>query len=172
MEDEVIVQAIHEELGDVEINRREDYDELDMKGFEVDGDIYIIGDYDAAYAAAVGEAIRTFNDCYSDDDKVNWLQKWEWPGVDEESVCAALADDSSDYEDDEEPWQPSSINEYIDMMGYSDASDCFSYDFLRSYVNEDEVGEFVVETDGIANGLARYDGKETSFGEFYGYRVD
>lgn len=176
--DEEIVQAIHEECGDVEINRVEGEDIYDLKAFEiigadnVDDGTYIIGDYDTAYAGAIQEAERTWEDCYSDEDKVNWLQEWNWPGVDKKGVCYALMDDPSDYEDEEEPWQPESIEEYIDMMGYKNASECFSWDFLRPYVDTSELAEFVVDNDGVASGLARYDGAEVNFGQFYGYRVD
>lgn len=167
MEDEVIVQAIHEERGDVEIDRNESLDFQGMKGFTIDGEEYIIGDYDTAYEAAVQEAMETFEDAYSDEDKVDWLQKWGWPGVDEEDVCLALAD-----EDDPDAWQPESLNAYIDEMGYEKASEVFSWSFLTDYTNDRMIGEFVVDTDGIANGLARYDGEEESFGDFLAYRVE
>lgn len=172
MEDEVIIQAIHEELGDVDIERNESLDFEGMKGFTVDGEELIIGDYETAYEAAINEAMETFDSCYSDSDKVDWLQKWNWPGVREEEVCDALADDHADYDEDETVYQPDSINQYIDEMGYSKASDVFSWEFLQDYTNTREIGEFVVDTDGIENSLARYDGEERTFGDFYGYRVE
>lgn len=153
------------------VERDPSYDTGDMLGFDIDGEKYIVGTSDAAYEAAIEEAKRTWEDCYSDEDKVDWLQKWGWPGVDEEGVLDACADDPADYDEDEEVYRPDTIEEYIDMFG-SKASDAFSWDFLQHYVNDSELAEFVVDNDGIANGLARYDGEEISVGDFLAYRVD
>jgi len=173
MEEENIVTALKNHFGEeAEIERNESNDANGMLGFDVDGDEYIVGDSDTAYDAAVEEAKECFENCYTDEQKVDWLQKWNWPGVDEEGVCEACSDDPNDYEEDETVYQPSSIEEYLDNMGFSQASDAFSYDFLKSYINMRELGEFVVDTDGIANGLARYDGNEIDLGDYLAYRVN
>ncbi len=168
-----ILSLLKNEFGeDSEIERDSSYDADGMLGYDVDGAKYIVGDSDTAYEAAVEEAKNCFENCYTDEQKVDWLQKWNWPGVDEEGVCEACGDDPSDYEEDETVYQPSSIEEYLDEMGYSQASDAFSWDFLKSYVDMRELGEFVVDTDGVANGLARYDGNEIELGDYLAYRVD
>lgn len=174
MNEEEILVALKEYFGEeAEIERNENNDQDGMLGFDVDGDEYIVGDDDTAYEAAIEEAIRCFEDCYTDEQKVDWLEKWDWPGVDEDGVCEACSDDpDDDYEEDEGPWQPISISEYLDDMGYSQASECFSYDFLKSYIDMRQLGEFVVETDGKANGLARYDGDELEIGDYLAYRVN
>ncbi len=131
---------------------------------------YAVGHSDECYEAAVQSAISVFDDD-TEEGKINWLQKWNWPGVDEEGVCEACGDDPDDYEEGETIYQPSSISEYLDTMGFSQASDAFSWDFLKAYVNKHEVGEFVVDYDGIANGLASYDGKEIELPNgLYAYR--
>lgn len=171
MNEEEILVALKEYFGeDAEIERNETNDTDGMLGFDVDGDEYIVGDDDTAYEAAVEEAIRCFEDCYNDKQKVDWLQQWDWPGVDTDGVCDAVSYDTDDYE--EPIYEPSSISEYLDDMGYSQASDAFSYDFLKSYINMRELGEFVVDTDGKANGLARYDGEELEVGDYLAYRVN
>ena len=172
-EENKIIDALKEHFGAEEISRAVDSDCWGLQAFNVDGDVYLVGDYDECYAAAKEEAKDCFNDAYRDEDKIDWLQKWNWPGVDEESLCEDLGDDPSDYEEGETIYKPSSISEYLDNMGFSQASNAFSWDFLRAYVDLDELGEFVVDTDGIANGLARYDGIEVELpNDLYAYRVD
>jgi ribosome modulation factor len=142
-----------------------------LPAYVVNGsETYAVGHSDECYEAAVRQAISIFEDD-TDEGKINWLQKWNWPGVDEEGVCEACGDDPDDYEEGETIYQPSSISEYLDTMGFSQASDAFSWDFLRTYVNKYEVGEFVVDYDGIASGLASYDGKEIELPNgLYAYR--
>lgn len=166
MEEENIVAALKNHFGEeVEIKRNESNDENGMLGFDVDGDEYIVGDYDTAYDAAVEEAKRTFEDCYSDSDKVDWLQKWNWPGVDTDSMMEDINADFDDFEYE-------SIDDYIADFG-DKASDAFGISFVNGYINMRELGEFVVDTDGIANGLARYDGNEVDLGDdLLAYRVN
>lgn len=142
-----------------------------LPAYVVNGnETYAVGHSDECYEAAVQSAISVFDDD-TEEGKINWLQKWNWPGVDEEGVCEACGDDPDDYEEGETIYQPSSISEYLDTMGFSQASDAFSWDFLKAYVNKHEVGEFVVDYDGIASGLASYDGKEIELPNgLYAYR--
>lgn len=147
-------------LDNSEADRDESIDAYGLFGYDVDGRKYLVGTPDMAHEAALKISKEIFDSAYSDEDKVNWLQKWNWPGVDKEAVCEALGDDPSDYEEGESVWTPSSIEEYIDGMGYKNASDCLSWDFLSSYTDLDEVAEFVVSMDGEANSIASYDGEE------------
>ena len=164
-EENKIIDALKEHFGAEEISRAVDSDCWGLQAFNVDGDVYLVGDYDECYAAAKEEAKDCFNDAYTDEDKVDWLQKWNWPGVDTDSM---MEDINADFDD----FEYSDIDEYISNFGEK-ASDAFSYDFVRAYVNLDELGEFVVDTDGIANSLARYDGIEVELpNDLYAYRVD
>ena len=134
----------------------------------VDNKRYAVGDNDEAYDAAVQQAIGVFEDD-TDKGKIRWLQKNNWPGIDEESVCDDLGDDPADYEEGETIYRPSSISEYLDTMGYSDASDAFSIAFIGNYLNKRELGEYVVDSDGVGS-LASEDGKEISIGDdLYAY---
>ena len=164
-EENKIIDALKEHFGAEEISRAVDSDCWGLQAFNVDGDVYLVGDYDECYAAAKEEAKDCFNDAYTDEDKVDWLQKWNWPGVDTDSM---MEDINADFDD----FEYSDIDEYISNFGEK-ASDAFSYDFVRAYVNLDELGEFVVDTDGIANSLARYDGIAVELpNDLYAYRVD
>jgi len=166
MEEENILIALKDHFGEeAEIERNEDNDQNGMLGYDVDGDEYIVGDTDTAYNAAVEEAKDCFENCYTDEQKVDWLEKWNWPGVDTDAMIEAINADFDDFE-------YSDIDEYISEFG-SKASDAFGISFIRPYINMRELGEFVVDTDGIANGLARYDGKEVDLGDFdlVAYRV-
>jgi hypothetical protein len=134
----------------------------------VDNKRYAVGDADDAYEAAVKQAISVYEDD-TDEGKINWLQKHHWPGVDEEGVCEACGDDLDDYGEGETIYQPSSIDEYIDTMGFSQASDAFSMAFLGDYINKQEIGEYVVDNDGVG-ALASEDGNEISIGDdLYAY---
>lgn len=123
---------------------------------------YAVGNNDEAYEAAVKQAIDIFED-ETDEDKVRWLQGNNWPGIDEDSACDDLGDDSDDYED-EPIYRPSSINEYLDTMGLINAEDVFSMAFLGNYLNKRELGEYVVDLDGLGS-LASEDGREISIGD-------
>lgn len=166
MEDEMKA-ALESEFGGQIVERDADYDMYGMFGFDVEGDKYIIGDYDTAREAAIKEAEQAFEDCYSDEDKIKWLDAQGWPGLDEESI---MEDISSDYEDDEEgnPFEGMDWSEYIAEFGINSVD----WSFVSSYVNTRELGEYVVDCDGIANGLARYDGNEIDCGDFLAFRVD
>ena len=129
----------------------------------VDGKRYAVGDSDEAYDAAVQQAIGAFEDD-TDEGKIRWLQGNNWPGIDEESVCDDLGDDPADYEEGEPIYRPSSISEYLDTMGYTDAADAFSMAFMGNYLNKRELGEYVVDSDGVG-ALASEDGKEISIGD-------
>ena len=84
-------------------------------------------------------------------------------------VCEACGDDPDDYEEGETIYQPSSIDEYIETMGFSQASDAFSMAFLGDYINKQEIGEYVVDNDGVG-ALASEDGNEISIGDdLYAY---
>ena len=134
----------------------------------VDNMRYAVGDADDAYEAAVKQAISVYEDD-TDEGKINWLQEHHWPGVDERGVCEACGDDPDDYEEGEAIYQPSSIDEYIDTMGFSQASDAFSMAFLGDYINKREIGEYVVDNDGVG-ALASEDGNEISIGDdLYAY---
>ena len=134
----------------------------------VDNKRYAVGDADEAYDAAVKQAISVYEDD-TDEGKINWLQEHHWPGVDERGVCEACGDDPDDYEEGETIYQPSSINEYIETMGFSQASDAFSMAFLGDYINKHEIGEYVVDNDGVG-ALASEDGNEISIGDdLYAY---
>ena len=65
----------------------------------VDNKRYAVGDSDDVYDAAVQQAIDVFEDD-TDEGKIRWLQKNNWPGVDEESVCNDLGDNPDDYEEE------------------------------------------------------------------------
>lgn len=119
---------------------------------------YAVGDADEAYEAAVKQAINVYEDD-TDEGKINWLQEHHWPGVDEESVC----EDLSDYEE-ESIYKPSSIDEYIDTMGYADAAEAFSMAFIGNYLDKRELGEYIVDSDGVGP-LASEDGREISIGD-------
>ena len=162
----------------VDINRTEDLlkDYFDTTNVElsdetcwglpvyiVDNKRYAVGDSDEAYDAAVQQAIGAFEDD-TDEGKIRWLQGNNWPGIDEESVCDDLGDDPADYEEGEPIYRPSSISEYLDTMGYSDASDAFSMAFIGNYLNKRELGEYIVDSDGVGP-LASEDGKEISIGD-------
>jgi hypothetical protein len=164
MDEETKIASLKEYFSDAEeIERDESSDCYGLEAYNVDGDIYIVGTYEECYDAAVEEAKQTFDDCYSDSDKVDWLQKWNWPGVDVDSVLSACSDDEYEYSD---------IDEYIEMFG-DKASDAFSISFLKPYIDMRELGEFVVDTDGIANGLARYDGNEIDLpNDLLAFRVE
>ena len=164
MEEENIIATLKSHFGEeAEIERNESNDVNGMLGFDVDGDEYIVGDSDTAYEAAVEEAKNCFENCYTDEQRIDWLEKWNWPGVDVDAICEDVSDDEQTCED---------IDEYIQMFG-DKASDAFGWDYLKYFVNEREVGEFVVDTDGIANGLARYDGNEVDLGDdLLAYRVN
>ena len=166
MNEEEILSALKDYFGeDAEIERDESSDMYGMLGFDVDGDEYIVGDSDTAYDAAVEEAISTFEDAYDDSSKIDWLQEWNWPGVDTDGMMEDINADFDDFEYDD-------IDEYISDFGEK-ASEVFSYDFVKSYIDMRELGEFVVDNDGIANGLARYDGKEIDLGnDLLAYRVN
>lgn len=129
----------------------------------VDNKRYAVGDNDEAYDAAVQQAIGVFED-NTDEGKVRWLQGNNWPGIDEDSVCDDLGDDPDDYEEGETIYKPSSIGEYLDVMGFTDAADAFSMAFLGNYLNKRELGEYVVDSDGLGP-LASEDGKEISIGD-------
>lgn len=134
----------------------------------VDNKRYAVGDADEAYKAAVKRAISVYEDD-TDEGKINWLQEHHWPGVDERGVCEACGDDPDDYEEGETIYQPSSIDEYIETMGFSQASDAFSMAFLGDYINKQEIGEYVVDNDGVG-ALASEDGNEISIGDdLYAY---
>ena len=124
----------------------------------VDNKRYAVGDSDEVYDAAVQQAIDVFEDD-TDEGKIRWLQKNNWPGVDEESVC----EDLSDYEE-ESIYKPSSIDEYIDTMGYADAAEAFSMVFIGNYLDKRELGEYIVDSDGVEP-LASEDGREISIGD-------
>ena len=125
----------------------------------VDNKRYAVGDSDEAYDAAVQQAIDVFEDD-TDEGKIRWLQKNNWPGVDEESVC----EDLGDYEEGESIYKPSSIDEYIDTMGYADAAEAFSMAFIGNYLDKRELGEYIVDSDGVEP-LASEDGREISIGD-------
>lgn len=129
---------------------------------------YAVGDADEAYEAAVKQAISIYDD-ETEEGKINWLQRHHWPGVDEEGVCEACGDDPDDYDEDETIYKPSSIDEYIETMGFSQASDAFSIKFLENYINKREIGEYIVDNDGT-EALASEDGNEISIGDdLYAY---
>lgn len=128
----------------------------------VDNKRYAVGDSDEAYDAAVQQAIGVFEDD-TDEGKIRWLQANNWPGVDEESVCEDLGDNSDDYEE-ESIYKPSSIDEYIDTMGYTDAAEAFSMAFIGNYLDKRELGEYIVDSDGVGP-LASEDGREISIGD-------
>ena len=128
----------------------------------VDNKRYAVGDSDDVYDAAVQQAIDVFEDD-TDEGKIRWLQKNNWPGVDEESVCNDLGDNPDDYEE-ESIYKPSSIDEYIDTMGYTDAAEAFSMAFIGNYLDKRELGEYIVDSDGVEP-LASEDGKEISIGD-------
>ena len=128
----------------------------------VDNKRYAVGDSDDVYDAAVQQAIDVFEDD-TDEGKIRWLQKNNWPGVDEESVCNDLGDNPDDYEE-ESIYKPSSIDEYIDTMGYTDAAEAFSMAFIGNYLDKRELGEYIVDSDGVAP-LASEDGREISIGD-------
>ena len=125
----------------------------------VDNKRYAVGDSDEAYDAAVQQAIDVFED-YTKEGQIRWLQKNNWPGVDEESVC----EDLGDYEEGESIYKPSSIDEYIDTMGYADAAEAFSMAFIGNYLDKRELGEYIVDSDGVGP-LASEDGREISIGD-------
>ena len=128
----------------------------------VDNKRYAVGDSDDVYDAAVQQAINVFEDD-TDEGKIRWLQKNNWPGVDEESVCNDLGDNPDDYEE-ESIYKPSSIDEYIDTMGYTDAAEAFSMAFIGNYLDKRELGEYIVDSDGVEP-LASEDGREISIGD-------
>ena len=128
----------------------------------VDNKRYAVGDSDDVYDAAVQQAIDVFEDD-TDEGKIRWLQKNNWPGVDEESVCNDLGDNPDDYEE-ESIYKPSSIDEYIDTMGYTDAAEAFSMAFIGNYLDKRELGEYIVDSDGVEP-LASEDGREISIGD-------
>ena len=125
----------------------------------VDNKRYAVGDSDEAYDAAVQQAIDVFEDD-TEEGQIRWLQKNNWPGVDEESVC----EDLGDYEEGESIYKPSSIDEYIDTMGYADAAEAFSMAFIGNYLDKRELGEYIVDSDGVEP-LASEDGREISIGD-------
>ena len=125
----------------------------------VDNKRYAVGDSDDVYDAAVQQAIGVFEDD-TDEGQIRWLQKNNWPGVDEESVC----EDLGDYEEGESIYRPSSIDEYIDTMGYADAAEAFSMAFIGNYLDKRELGEYIVDSDGVEP-LASEDGREISIGD-------
>lgn len=129
----------------------------------VDNKRYAVGDNDEAYDAAVQQAIEVFED-YTDEGKIRWLQENNWPGVDEESVCDDLGDDSDDYEEGETIYKPSSISDYLDTMGFTDAAEAFSMAFIGNYLDKRELGEYIVDYDGVGP-LASEDGREISIGD-------
>ena len=128
----------------------------------VDNKRYDVGDGDVGYDVAVQQAIDVFEDD-TDEGKIRWLQKNNWPGVDEESVCNDLGDNPDDYEE-ESIYKPSSIDEYIDTMGYTDAAEAFSMAFIGNYLDKRELGEYIVDSDGVEP-LASEDGREISIGD-------
>ena len=128
----------------------------------VDNKRYAVGDSDDVYDAAVQQAIDVFEDD-TDEGKIRWLQANNWPGVDEESVCNDLGDNPDDYEE-ESIYKPSSIDEYIDTMGYTDAAEAFSMAFIGNYLDKRELGEYIVDSDGVEP-LASEDGREISIGD-------
>lgn len=130
--------------------------------YTVDSKRYAVGDSDDVYDAAVQQAIDVFEDD-TDEGKIRWLQKNNWPGVDEESVCNDLGDNPDDYEE-ESIYKPSSIDEYIDTMGYTDAAEAFSMAFIGNYLDKRELGEYIVDSDGVEP-LASEDGREISIGD-------
>lgn len=125
----------------------------------VDNKRYAVGDSDEAYDAAVQQAIGVFEDD-TEKGQIRWLQANNWPGVDEESVC----EDLGDYEEGESIYKPSSIDEYIDTMGYADAAGAFSMAFIGNYLDKRELGEYIVDSDGVEP-LASEDGREISIGD-------
>ena len=129
----------------------------------VDNKRYAVGDNDEAYDAAVQQAIEAFED-YTDKGKIRWLQENNWPGVDEESVCDDLGDDLDDYEEGETIYKPSSISDYLDTMGFTDAAEAFSMAFIGNYLNKRELGEYIVDYDGVGP-LASEDGREIYIGD-------
>jgi len=134
----------------------------------VDNKRYAVGDNDEAYDAAVQQAIGIFEDD-TGEGQIRWLQKNNWPGIDEESVCDDLGDDPDDYEEGETIYKPDSISEYLDTMGFTDAADAFSIAFIGNYLNKRELGEYVVDNDGVG-ALASEDSNEISIGDdLYAY---
>ena len=134
-----------------------------LKTFKVDNCLYAVGTYTEAYEAAKKDAKNILEEAYSDEDKVNWLQKNNWIGVDTESVCDAISDDEYTFTD---------IDEYVSMFG-SKASEAISYNFIKYYIDEDEIAQYVIDCDGIAHSLATYDGNEIELdSELYAYRIN
>ena len=129
----------------------------------IDNKRYAVGDSDEAYDAAVQQAIEVFEDD-TDEGKIRWLQENNWPGVDEESVCDDLSDDPDDYEEGETIYKPSSISDYLDTMGFTDAAEAFSMAFIGNYLNKRELGEYIVDYDGVGP-LASEDGREIYIGD-------
>lgn len=163
------IKALKDHFKTENVVREENYDTYGLKAYRVDSGVYIVGDYDTAVEAAVKDSKSVFEDCFDDDEKAEWLQKWGWPGVDEEGVCSVLI---SEFGEEYEDLNSYSIDSILDTLGMS-LTDTISWDFLKNYVDAEAVGRFIVDSDGVANSLATYDGREVCLGnDFYAFRVD
>lgn len=68
-----------------------------------------------------------------------------------------------------EDWEEDSIEWYINNFGKEDFADLVKE---KNLINLDFLAETIVDTDGVANELARYDGEEIELNDWYVYRIN
>jgi len=104
----------------------------------------------------------------------------------EELVDAGLMDafdeDESDTMDDLASEAEGKIDELADYMMENDSVEWFKNNFgedelsttvkKNNLVDEEELAEMIIDSDGVANTLSSYDGEEIDLGSFYAYRTN
>lgn len=140
------------------------------------GHEYLVGDLDEAKRAAIEEAAIIFEDCFSDETLLKWFDDNSYTGLDDHSVCDLIR----------ELYDPENVMEELDNLEYiydfvretgltlEDLKDYgLDADMIKPYIDYEEVGEYIVDVDGIEHILARYDGQEIYLGnDLFAYRVD
>lgn len=101
-----------------------------------------------------------------DDEDVEYSVDFYEELIDVDDLAEKLADDMDGDYDSASEWLES-------IYGSGWLKEC---DFLKNYIDWEALAEYIVDTDGVANTLARYDGKENEEkvnGEwFYIYRTN
>ena len=166
-------EALDEDVLSVDLNR-------DMGGLYVveteDGKRYFVGDLDVARNAANVEAAAIFEDAWYGEHLLRWFDDTDNHGLDERGVFDLLRDlydpeyEMKELDDLEYIYQfeeETGLN-LVDMMDYG-----LNADSIRPYINYYEVGEYLVDCDGIENFLASYDGREIYLGnDYFAYRFE
>lgn len=181
-------QGLAEYLGiDIEDVNKESYDDYGLPVYDTPEGTFVVGTYDECYDAAIEDVKSLIDDMglesFSKDYQNYIMNNNDF--VDTSFIMNALQDEIDYFEDEEDDEDTA---ERLNTM-YEDAKRSGDYteviDYFRDMFGDedfalwvgnniywDKVAEDVVDTDGIANSLARYDGEEHEFGNYYAYRIN